>query len=114
MAPCAPAPSGRRYRLTLTLTLTRRARLSASRQDQDQALLLRPLLRAGRYLAGGAAATYLESCCASSIGLALALALTLPNPNPNQVYAQTAKELVPRVVEGYNACCFAYGNPTLT
>ena len=25
------------------------------------------------------------------------------------MYARTAKELVPRVVEGYNACCFAYG-----
>lgn len=32
-----------------------------------------------------------------------------PEAAQAEVYAQTARELVPRVVEGYNACCFAYG-----
>ena len=32
-----------------------------------------------------------------------------PEALQTEVYARTAKELVPRVVEGYNACCFAYG-----
>ena len=37
-----------------------------------------------------------------------------PEAAQAEVYAQTAKELVPRVVEGYNACCFAYGATRLT
>ena len=32
-----------------------------------------------------------------------------PDCGQADVYEKTARELVPKVVEGYNACCFAYG-----
>ena len=32
-----------------------------------------------------------------------------PEAEQAEVFEKTAKELVPKVVEGYNACCFAYG-----
>ena len=32
-----------------------------------------------------------------------------PDCGQGEVYEKTAKVLVPKVVEGYNGCCFAYG-----
>lgn len=32
-----------------------------------------------------------------------------PNSTQTEVYEQTNKPLVEKAVQGYNACCFAYG-----